>query len=102
MIPKTVGFINNGYSERDLTNDVKVSDQGIVGCHKNMKLQKVGVVGLVLKVPLVFAKYVTPVCPIRENTVSLFAFKLISSGQKGTATPFSLTILSVCHDRYSK
>lgn len=69
LISQTMRFVDNCYSKGDLTNDVEISNQSIVRGHQNVELQKIGVVGLVFEVPLVFAEAVTPnSLPVVINT----------------------------------
>jgi hypothetical protein len=55
-----MGFVDNRYTKRDLTDDIEVPDQSVVRCHEHVELQKLWSVGAIFVVPFIFSKNVTP------------------------------------------
>mmetsp|Transcript_11023 Transcript_11023/g.17381 ORF Transcript_11023/g.17381 Transcript_11023/m.17381 type:complete len:208 (-) Transcript_11023:2401-3024(-) len=60
LISETMRLVHNGCSERNLTNNVKVTDQGIVSRHKHVKLQIVRSMRAVFVVPLILPQHIAP------------------------------------------
>jgi hypothetical protein len=48
-------LVDNSDSKRDLADDVKVSNQGVICGHKNVELKELGRVWAIFVIPFVFS-----------------------------------------------
>lgn len=71
LVPQSVRFVDNCNAERDLADDVKVSDQSVVSGDEHVEFQEFGGVRFIFEIPLILSKDVAPnSLPIMVNTTN--------------------------------